>query len=250
MSSFVRNLILLHGTSFSPTDISGLVAWWDASDVSTITLDGSNNVSEWRDKSGNSRHMAQSNTLVRPAYGTQTQNGLNLIVTDAAGQTRLDSGNIATTAWWGAARQTGTIIRVVRSITGTINGGIHGQGGVFSDTMIFRPTQILQFRHGSFNSDANGGYGGTLPTGGMDLLVHEVDLSVPTVRVLRNGSLFATLTPGSTTPFTAAFNQFYRINWDAAATTAYHAEHIFYNRILTSGEMSQVRNYLTAKWGL
>lgn len=241
---------ILESTSFSPTDISGLVFWFDAADTSSITLDGSNNVSQWNDKSGNSRHLTQATTLLRPAYGTQTQNGYSLVVTDAAGQTRMQTGNVLNTAFYGTARQTGTLFRVVRNITGTINGGFHDQSSAFTDTMIWRPTQILQFRHGSFNDDANGAYGGTLPTGGMDILVHEIDLSVPTVRVRRNRSLFATLTPGSTTPFTSGGSSYYRINWDAAATTAYHAEHVFYNRILTSGEIAQVETYLAAKWGL
>lgn len=236
------------GASFRPTDISGLALWLDAADASTLTVDGSNLASEWRDKSGNARHMTQASTLLQPSYGTQTQNSLPLVVTNAAGQTRMQTGNFATSAWWNTGRQTGTLFRVVRVISGTISGGFHDQAASFTDTFMFRPTQINQFRHGSFNDDANGSYGGTLPTGNADVTVHEVDLSVPTVRVRRNGSLFATVTPGATTPFTSGTNQFYRINWDAAATTAYHGEHIHYNRILTAGEIAQVETYLRTKW--
>lgn len=53
--------------------------WLDASDVSTITLDGSNNVSEWRDKSGNARHASQATVLSRPAYVTNQLNGFGAV---------------------------------------------------------------------------------------------------------------------------------------------------------------------------
>lgn len=47
---------------FLPSLISGIVAWFDASDISTFTLTGSpqNFVSEWRDKSGNGYSVSQS----------------------------------------------------------------------------------------------------------------------------------------------------------------------------------------------
>jgi hypothetical protein len=236
------------GASFSPTQIPNLALWLDASDVSTFTLDGSNNAEQWRDKSGSARHLSQATTLLRPSHGTQMQNGLPLVVTNAAGLTRMQSGNIATTDWWGTNRQTGTLFRVVRSISGLINGGFHDQASSFTDTAIFRPTQINQFRIASVNNDANGNYGGTLPTGNMDVLTHVFNLATPAVNVRRNGSAFATLTPSSTVGFGSGVNQFYRINWDAAATTAYHAEHIHYARVLTSDEITQVETYLRTKW--
>lgn len=47
--------------------------WLDAADASTITLNGST-VSQWRDKSGNARHVAQATAANQPTY---TANGLN-----------------------------------------------------------------------------------------------------------------------------------------------------------------------------
>lgn len=40
--------------------------WFDAADLSTITI--ATGVSEWRDKSGNARHVTQSNSSFRPSY--------------------------------------------------------------------------------------------------------------------------------------------------------------------------------------
>lgn len=54
----------------SPSSISSLALWLDADDPSTITLDGSNNVETWSDKSGNARHVTQSNVTKRPSLSS------------------------------------------------------------------------------------------------------------------------------------------------------------------------------------
>lgn len=54
------------------------IAWYDASDTSTITASGGF-VSQWNDKSGNAYHATQSIGTRQPATGTRTQNGLNVL---------------------------------------------------------------------------------------------------------------------------------------------------------------------------
>jgi hypothetical protein len=53
-------------SGFTPKNLSGLVAWFDADDLSTFTLSGTA-VSEWRDKSGNGYSVAQTDSNNRPA---------------------------------------------------------------------------------------------------------------------------------------------------------------------------------------
>lgn len=61
------------GTLWTPSTLgSALALWLDADDASTITLNGSN-VSQWLDKSGNARHVAQATAANQPTY---TPNGL------------------------------------------------------------------------------------------------------------------------------------------------------------------------------
>jgi len=67
-----------------PTLYSGLAQWLDGSDSSSITLDGSNNVSQWNDKSGNARHVLQANATQRPSYITAGINGLNCLNFDGS----------------------------------------------------------------------------------------------------------------------------------------------------------------------
>lgn len=64
-------------SSFSPLSLSPAL-WLDAADTSTITHTA-NAVTQWNDKSGNSRHATQGTALNRPVTNTATVNGLNAI---------------------------------------------------------------------------------------------------------------------------------------------------------------------------
>jgi lysophospholipase L1-like esterase len=65
------------GSPFTPLSLNPAL-WLDASDTATITsLAGL--VSQWNDKSGNSRHATQGIALNQPITGTTTVNGLNAI---------------------------------------------------------------------------------------------------------------------------------------------------------------------------
>ena len=65
---------------WTPAEISTAL-WLDAADASTITLNGST-VSQWRDKSKNSRHVNQPTASKQPTYTLANQNGLNVISFD------------------------------------------------------------------------------------------------------------------------------------------------------------------------
>jgi hypothetical protein len=66
---------------WTPANITTAL-WLDAADASTITESGGL-VSQWNDKSGNARHASQATSGNRPATGTATLNGLNVIRYDA-----------------------------------------------------------------------------------------------------------------------------------------------------------------------
>lgn len=64
---------------WSPRSIPGLVGWWDASDLDSLTVDGSGYVSQWNDLSGAGRHLTQGTGDKQPRSGTRTQNGRNVL---------------------------------------------------------------------------------------------------------------------------------------------------------------------------
>jgi hypothetical protein len=53
--------------SFSPLNYSP-IAWYDSSDLGTITKDLSDKVSQWNDKSGNGYHLTQTGATYQPTY--------------------------------------------------------------------------------------------------------------------------------------------------------------------------------------
>ena len=66
------------GSTFDPLTLSPAL-WLDASDASTISLDGSSKVSQWSDKSGNARHFTDNSApSERPTYA-DTRNGLSVV---------------------------------------------------------------------------------------------------------------------------------------------------------------------------
>lgn len=78
----IRSRLKLRGggsgaSAFSPLSLSPAL-WLDASDATSITHIA-NAVTQWNDKSGNSRHATQGTALNRPVTNTTTVNGLNSI---------------------------------------------------------------------------------------------------------------------------------------------------------------------------
>ncbi len=63
---------------WTPAEIATAL-WLDASDSGTITLDGSDLVEQWDDKSGNDNHVTQSNASYKPAVLTDELNGLDVL---------------------------------------------------------------------------------------------------------------------------------------------------------------------------
>ena len=59
----------LQGELWTPRTPAGQVIklWFDALDMSTLTIDGSGNVSQWKDKSGNDNNSSQATAGSRPA---------------------------------------------------------------------------------------------------------------------------------------------------------------------------------------
>ena len=77
--------------AFTPKNISGLGLWLDATVDSSLTFNG-NNVSEWRDISGNGRHFSQSTAASQPDGVSRTQNGRRVLDFDG---NRVLAGNAA-----------------------------------------------------------------------------------------------------------------------------------------------------------
>lgn len=70
--------VTIAGGAWVPTDVAGLIAWWDASNSGSITQ-SSGSVSQWNDLSGNGWHATQATGSLQPTTGTRTINSLNVL---------------------------------------------------------------------------------------------------------------------------------------------------------------------------
>ena len=69
---------VFHRKYFSPIELSGVEAWYDASDTGTIT-ETAGQVDQWDDKSGNGYHLTPGFSLTGPVTNSSTQNSLNVL---------------------------------------------------------------------------------------------------------------------------------------------------------------------------
>ena len=115
----------------APTELAGCALWLDASDVASITKDGSNKVSQWSDKSGNAKHAVQATGANQPTYNATGFGGLPGIDwgAGAVAAMRLVTPNIA------IGRH--TMFAVVRGDAGSGNVLLHGTIGNFSEIFCF-----------------------------------------------------------------------------------------------------------------
>ena len=64
------------GDGFSPTSLTGLSGWYDSGDISTITKNGSNKVSQWNDKSSRGLNAIQATSANQFTYSATAYSGL------------------------------------------------------------------------------------------------------------------------------------------------------------------------------
>ena len=99
-------LLRPRASGFSPKSIAGLSLWLDASDASTITLNGATAVSEWRDKSANKFAVSQATANNQPALSGTIRgrpciefDGVNdYLFSDGTGLASIYSGDKSVTA--------------------------------------------------------------------------------------------------------------------------------------------------------
>lgn len=69
-------------TSISLDKVTNCVVWLDASDASTVTVNGSGNVTAWADKSGRGLSFQQATVGLQPHVTTAWKNGKNAVTFD------------------------------------------------------------------------------------------------------------------------------------------------------------------------
>jgi len=251
---------------FNPKTIANLAIWLDASNASSLTLNG-NTVSEWRDLSGNNRHFSQATAATQPNANTTTQNGRRVIAYGGAQVLAGNTAALATTRNVGAI--TACAVAKVDVLSAPATGGNHVIFASSVGTALFA-RYFLTFETLSFDYVQVGGrrldadnFASVFPANGTlntnpYVIASVMDYANASASLRANGSALASgsiLTAGNTSDTAsqsvsvgATANQDGSVN--SNQLTGWIAEVIVYRRALALTERTTIEKYLGAKWGI
>lgn len=250
-----RDRYRLRVSQQSSQGISGLLLWLDASDASTV-IESGGSVSQWSDKSGNSRHMIQSVEADKPLTGVTTQNGLNTISLDGATQYLRHVGPLGID---GSGGGTAFIVCRVQAGSTTTNiamsmGSTSGAGGTtrYFDHNIDTVNSGFRFNNGNRLFSSSAGIVSRLTTwkwgSGANYGSHEYYL---------DGVAPAEATSAADTAIPNILDEVIHVGvrLDSSAVVGGFflgdiAEIRAYNRDLSSLEQTTIESELSTKWGI
>lgn len=247
--------------AFSPTDISGLLLWLDASDSSTLydaTSGGSlvaadGTIGRWEDKSGNNRHATQSTIASRPIRKTSIQAGKDVVRFDGSN----DFFNISSLnglansyTFFGVAKRAS--VNSNFCFAGVAQAGGSNYFPAFARIRASENTYVLAANGGAPEEDNHSTYS-TSNAFGSTSWFQATQMSSPSSASLRLNetslSPLATSNAGQSNNFTAIGMS----GGDAGVqgfTNSDFAEILYYNSVLSNENIQLVESYLKNKWSI
>lgn len=227
MSGFVQSGRF--GVAFTPLTLSP-VLWLDAADAATITSSGGA-VSAWADKSTAGRNVTQSTAAAKPATGTRTMNGLNVL--------DFDGGDLLISSTFTLAQPVTVAVVIQMDTNGSANTQPFGLAGSASPTV---------YSAGSVWSTYAGGVlaSGTATNTSANQLTAVFNGSSSVLRL--NGAQIASGNAGSTGWASHTFN----IGASSILTSGFNgaiAEVVVVPSVLSTGDRAALETYLKSKWG-
>ncbi len=236
---------------FTPPAISGLAAWWDASDAASIT-ESSGAVSQWSDKSGNAHHLTQSSSGKKPTTGTRTKNSLNVIDFDGT-----DDQFVASTFLYALGSMSAFVVFVVdadptQTLSTLISEHANGANGneltfrYKSSNLNVALTESASPRYeldSATGDPTDGSYHIASWTDSTTAVSYQVDSQTAgTTSYTRAGSF-------SGASFSVGGADLLAGN-SPRAHNGTIAEIIIYDSVISGGDITLVKNYLIAKWAI
>jgi len=225
-------------TGFSPRQIAGLSAWYDASVASSLTLT-SGFVSQWDDLSGSGLHLTQSVEANRP--GTGTINGKTAVDFDGSNDLMQVTADVFP----------GTVLAIVEQDNVSVNSFPFSVRDSATNSSNAFWVANSQWRLVGFDAAAVASYassGGTAAIGVANLVTVLHGSPRPS-RV--DGSPLA-----GTTNVTGSNEQGIVVGARILSGTSSTyvngkiGEMLVYNRVLTASEVAKAESYLASKWGV
>lgn len=228
-------------STFNPLRLAPYL-WLDAADTTTITA-SSNAVSEWRDKSGNARHVTQATASNQPTTGSSTQNGRNVITFDGS-----DWLGPTPSGFSPAAAGLTLFVVVKEDPAATLSIAVFAQ----QDGTGLGRNWLAKDPVGAYDTFL----GGTTTAVGADtsawvsMRVSCAAGSNQTLSIVQNASTTAT----ATRTLEAATGGFMvgtrKNNFSTQALTGAIAEILVFNSVLSADDISRVNAYLNSKWAV
>jgi len=232
-------------SNWTPEQLSSDVAWWDASDVNTITS-SSGLVSQLRDKSGNGLHLNQATGSLQPLTGSATINSLNALVFDQ------DYMNTSSNPF-GANVVNAHVFLLLRTPTTLVNGTAFTLTG--SSIGANRWQSHCPWASGDVYFDAGGTSGGqriqvtTLLTTSEVALMSFYNSNTSGVQEIRkNGTLAGSDATGLSVPTVG--NIFLGSDGGATLQNMVFCEMIIINGVVTLETRQLIEGYAMWKYGL
>ena len=224
-------------SSFIPTDISGLTAWFDADDSGTI-IESGNSISQWNDKSGNGNNVTQATSSNQPLTNTNTINGKNVITFDGL-------NDYLKRATW-----TGGVIAQPNTAFVVFKFDINAARTIFDGSSSGTERHIIRTASSSTISIWAGAVTVLTSSDVGSLAVPRLITAVynsTSSEIYMEGTLEKTGDSGSFSMQGISLGS----NWDVALPfDGDIAEVIIYNKLLNTTERQQAEAYLTTKWGI
>lgn len=230
----------------TPTQISGLVGWWDASQEAYANAAA---VSSLTDRSGSGRTASQATAGFRPTFRTGQINGLPAVEFDGVD----DRLTTSTAQWVNASTGDWTAFCVARIDNAASQAIIVDQDGASGTARVaqyIRTGTAGQLQAGAFNTASGNTFTGNggIASGIWHLMeIRRSPLLLEAfVDGISDGTTATTGTPRTTTGPLAIGSRVTGVNF----TKGMIAEVLFFNRALAAHERRWVERYLMQKYGL
>jgi len=225
-------------SGFSPSRVSGLFGWYDASVASSVNVQ--TGVQSWGDLAGSMGAAIQNTTNDQPAYGSVTLNGRPTITFDGT-----DDFLRTSTFSLPQPYMMFAVYRFEAAYSATVRALEMGNGSSRSGELI---------RTAADNQQLFAAIGVTFvnyPAGGLETFaVHEADVNGASSLLRYNGT-------AAGSPQNAGSNGANQLTLAANRNTPAgglanisFAELLVYNRVLSASEAGSVRKYLRSKWAI
>lgn len=236
------------GSSFLPTDVAGIVAWFDASDASSFSYHSGVVVSQWSDLSGNGNHLTSAASGSAPSRNG-TQNSLSTVVFDGTDDRLVAAG--VDSALSGSVDFTIVAVYHPGTVANSFAFGTHTTSSGRGVAPLRSASNQLQLR--LYNASTSATRTATVSVDTYRTLVVTGDASgTPYIATFRvDGTQGGSWTESTSAAQASAAGGFALGSRSATGTgyaSARFAEFIVYDNIISAGDITDLETYLSAKW--